>query len=54
MFEELRAAIILKLMVAELTLLYLIVARGGGGGGRGVILKILGKKPQFNLVIIRE
>ena len=54
MFEELRAAIILKLMVAELTLLYLTVARGGGGGGRGVILQILGKKPQFNLVIIRE
>lgn len=40
MFEELRAAIILKLMVAELTLLYLIVAQGGGGGGgRGVILQ---------------
>lgn len=48
MFEELRAAAILKLMVAELTLLYLIVAWGGGGGGRGSYYKFWEK--NLNLI----
>lgn len=48
MFEELRAAVILKLMVAELTLLYLIVAWSGGGGGRGSYYKFWEK--NFNLI----
>ena len=48
MFEELRAAVILKLMVAELTLLYLIVAWGGGGGGRGSYYKFW--KKNLNLI----